>query len=84
VSSAPDLEVVERHPAGDTGTPPLVLVHGLGHGAWCWELWQEAAAAAGHSSYAVSLRGHGGSGGRLRTRWREPLKTLLDWLPAAR
>lgn len=44
--------------------PPLLLVHGLGHGAWCWEAWLPAAAERGYSAYALSLRGHGGSGGQ--------------------
>jgi pimeloyl-ACP methyl ester carboxylesterase len=61
------LEIVPRHPATDPEHPPLLFVHGLGHGAWCWEKWQEAAAEAGYASYAVSLRGHGNSAGRLRT-----------------
>ena len=61
------LEVLERRPAEDTGRPPLLFVHGLGHGAWCWEHWLDAAAEAGYPAYAVSLRGHGGSPGRLRT-----------------
>jgi pimeloyl-ACP methyl ester carboxylesterase len=61
------LEVVERQPTNDDGRPPLLFVHGLGHGAWCWEHWLAAAAVAGYPSYAVSLRGHGGSDGRLRT-----------------
>ncbi len=44
--------------------PPLLFVHGLGHGAWCWsEHWLAAAAERGYPAYAVSLRGHGGSGG---------------------
>jgi pimeloyl-ACP methyl ester carboxylesterase len=48
----------------DTNRPPLLFVHGLAHGAWCYnEHWQDAAADRGYSSYAVSLRGHGGSGG---------------------
>ena len=66
-TSPSGLEVVERQPSTDTGRPPLLFVHGLGHGAWCWENWQAAAADAGYASYAVSLRGHGGSSGRLRT-----------------
>jgi pimeloyl-ACP methyl ester carboxylesterase len=41
----------------------LLFVHGLGYGAWCWEDWMSAAAAAGYESWAVSLRGHGGSAG---------------------
>jgi pimeloyl-ACP methyl ester carboxylesterase len=59
--------MVERHPDADEALPPLLFVHGLGHGAWCWEHWQVAAAGAGYPTYAVSLRGHGGSSGRLRT-----------------
>ncbi len=47
----------------DSPNPPLVFVHGLGHGAWCFEPWQQAAAERGWSSHALSLRGHGGSGG---------------------
>ena len=61
------LEVVERQSSGAAERPPLLFVHGLGHGAWCWEKWQDAAADAGYDSFAVSLRGHGDSEGRLRT-----------------
>jgi dienelactone hydrolase len=66
-SSSHVLELVERQPPADDGRPALLLVHGLGHGAWCWEHWQAAAAEAGYPAYAVSLRGHGTSAGRLRT-----------------
>jgi pimeloyl-ACP methyl ester carboxylesterase len=66
-SPGPTLELVERQPEVDDGRPPLLFVHGLGHGAWCWEHWLDAAADAGYPAYAVSLRGHGGSSGRLRT-----------------
>ena len=35
--------------------------------AWCFaQNWQAAAAERGYSSYAMSLRGHGGSGGQTR------------------
>src|SRR5690242_6388280 len=59
--------MIERRPADAGGRPPLLFVHGLGHGAWCWENWLTDAAEAGYPSFAVSLRGHGGSDGRLRT-----------------
>lgn len=50
-----------------TRTPPLLFVHGLAHGAWCFaENWLPAAAERGYPAYAVSLRGHGGSGGTTR------------------
>ena len=54
------LEVLPDEP--DPAKPPLLFVHGAWHGAWCWqEHWMPAAAAAGWRTYAVSLRGHGGS-----------------------
>ena len=50
-----------------TRKPPILFVHGLAHGAWCWrEHWMPAAADRGFPTYAVSLRGHGDSGGRKR------------------
>jgi pimeloyl-ACP methyl ester carboxylesterase len=50
-----------------TRKPPILFVHGLAHGAWCWrEHWMPAAAERGFPVYAVSLRGHGDSGGRKR------------------
>lgn len=63
---APALELLERQPSRDDGRTPLLFVHGLGHGAWCWEHWLDAAAEAGHPAFAVSLRGHAGSSGRVR------------------
>jgi pimeloyl-ACP methyl ester carboxylesterase len=64
--SGPVLEL--RAPAATGGDrPPLLFVHGLGHGAWCWDQWRAVAEKAGYPAYAVSLRGHGESTGRLRT-----------------
>ncbi len=56
------LQIRSVEVAGDN--PPLLFVHGLGHGAWCFEPWQDLAAARGFSSHALSLRGHGDSGGQ--------------------
>lgn len=59
-------------PSGGDDRPPLLFVHGMNHGAWCFaEHWMPAAAERGWSSWAVSLRAHGGSGGHddLR-RWK--------------
>jgi pimeloyl-ACP methyl ester carboxylesterase len=56
------VEVLPDDP--DPDKPPLLFVHGAWHGAWCWqERWMPAAAERGWRTYAVSLRGHGGSGG---------------------
>ncbi len=65
--SKPEHLEVRAHEVPGTDRPPLLFLHGLGHGAWCYaEHWQAAAAARGYSSYAMSLRGHGGSGGQTR------------------
>ena len=62
-------EVRSALPTGPTDRPPLLMVHGVAHGAWCFEEnWVPAAAERGWPSYAVSLRGHGGSGGVRRLR----------------
>jgi pimeloyl-ACP methyl ester carboxylesterase len=62
-------EVISAQPAEPTGRPPLLMVHGVAHGAWCYgENWVPAAAAQGWPSYAVSLRGHGGSAGARHLR----------------
>jgi pimeloyl-ACP methyl ester carboxylesterase len=56
------VEVLPDDP--DPSKPPLLFVHGAWQGAWCWqEHWMPAAAAQGWRTYAVSLRGHGGSEG---------------------
>ena len=46
-------------PATD-GRPPVLLVHGAYHGAWCWEHWIARLAAEGRAVHAIDLRGHGG------------------------
>jgi len=72
------IEVEQRRVAGEValellacpvgGTPPpLLFVHGAYVGAWCWaEHWLPWFAAQGYPAYALSLRGHGHSGGRER------------------
>lgn len=40
---------------------PLLFVHGMWHGAWCWQEWQELFAAWGWESVSFSQPGHAGS-----------------------
>lgn len=65
-------EILTRLPEGPAFRPPLLFVHGALHGAWCWdENWMPEAASRGWPTYAVSLRGHGASGGRSQlNRWK--------------
>jgi pimeloyl-ACP methyl ester carboxylesterase len=59
------LEVRSRLPRTASTKPPLLFVHGGYCDAWCWEpFFLPWFAARGFPSYALSLRGHGASGGR--------------------
>jgi pimeloyl-ACP methyl ester carboxylesterase len=68
----PNLEVRSRLPAraagkknGNGRKPPLLFVHGGYADAWCWEpYFLPWFAGLGYAAHAVSLRGHGASGGR--------------------
>lgn len=58
----------------------LVLVHGICHGAWCWENFINFFTGHGYQCYAISLPGHGGSSGK------EQLKKycLSDYMDAVK
>jgi pimeloyl-ACP methyl ester carboxylesterase len=58
------LEIRKRLPAQRSARPPLLFVHGGYCDAWCWEPYVLPwFAARGYPAYALSLRGHGRSGG---------------------
>ena len=62
--SEPRLEVRKRLPATESRKPPLLFVHGGYCDAWFWEpYFLPWFAARGYAAYALSLRGHGTSGG---------------------
>ena len=48
---------------------PIVMHHGMWHGAWCWQGWQELLAEWGWESHAHSLPGHAGSPVQWPIRW---------------
>jgi pimeloyl-ACP methyl ester carboxylesterase len=51
---------------------PIVLVHGMWHGSWCWSLVTEELAARGLRSVAVDLDGHGLKARPPRSKWDRP------------
>lgn len=64
VLAAPELEVISHEPHQPVSRTPLLFVHGAYAGAWCWEeFFLPYLARQGFSVHAVSLRGHGRSGG---------------------
>lgn len=65
-TAPPKLEVLHRPAATPAGARPLLFVHGAYAGAWCWdEHFLPYFARQGFDSYALSLCGHGDSGGSL-------------------
>jgi pimeloyl-ACP methyl ester carboxylesterase len=63
--SEPKLEVRSRRPRGASRRPPLLFVHGGYCDAWCWEPhFLPWFAERGYAAHALSLRGHGESGGK--------------------
>ncbi len=64
------VEVLERKAMSGELNVPILCVHGAHHAAWCWaENFLPYFAQNGYDSYALSLRGHGGSEGHDRLRW---------------
>ena len=59
------LEVLHKEPVVKKMGKTLLFIHGVGHGAWCWEKYMDYFSEAGYDCYALSLRGHCGSKGHL-------------------
>ncbi|MEX0345277.1 MAG: alpha/beta hydrolase [Rhizobiaceae bacterium] len=56
--------------SANPGNPPILLVHGAWHGAWCWaETFVPYFAEKGFEVYAIDLRGHGKSPAVKSMRW---------------
>ncbi len=61
------LETITRLPQTQTHATPLLFIHGMWHGAWCWdEFFLPFFAEQGYRAAALSLRGHAGSEGKIR------------------
>jgi alpha-beta hydrolase superfamily lysophospholipase len=62
-----NIEILSRSPQSQTHTTPLLFIHGMWHGAWCWdETFLPFFAEHGYCATALSLRGHTGSEGKIR------------------
>jgi hypothetical protein len=76
------LEVISQPAHGDAKPTPLLFVHGLWHGAWCWDDGFLAYfAARGYHAHAVSLSGHGSSPGAIR--WIRSPRLIRDVIDTA-
>lgn len=65
-----NLEIISKHPVASPHPTPLLFIHGMMHGAWCWDVhFLDYFAQHGFAAHAVNLRGHGDSDGRKGLRW---------------
>ena len=73
------LEVLTQKPASIAKQARLLFVHGMWHGAWCWEKYfLPYFAGKGYVASAMSLRGHGKSPGRDKLRWTSLADYVAD------
>lgn len=64
------LDIISKLPAERRHLTPLLFIHGMFHGAWCWDVhFLEYFRQHGFAAHAVNLRGHGDSEGREKLRW---------------
>jgi len=64
------LEMISKHPVNSQHPTPILFIHGMMHGAWCWDVHcLDFFAQRGFAAHAVNLRGHGNSEGRKNLRW---------------
>lgn len=56
------IEIIVEKPISSPRATPILFVHGMWHGAWCWqEFFLPYFAKHNYVTYALSLRGHGKS-----------------------
>ncbi|HED35437.1 MAG TPA: alpha/beta hydrolase [Gammaproteobacteria bacterium] len=55
------IEKVVLKPVQANKLPPILLVHGAWHAAWCWEVFAQALNQKGYEVHYFSLPGHGGT-----------------------
>lgn len=73
------LEVITREPESDARNTPVLFVHAMFHGAWCWEEhFLPYFAEHRYVVHAMSLRGHAGSEGHERLRWTSVADYVSD------
>lgn len=79
---------LRAYPAEAPTGPPLLFVHGVMHGAWCWEeRFIPWFTDRGHACYTLDLPGHGRDRDRFSHRlrlkdYRRRVLDALDLLPA--
>jgi pimeloyl-ACP methyl ester carboxylesterase len=55
------VSVTKYSPPQPTDKPPVIMVHGGQHAAWCWENWATLFSEAGYEVHALDWYNHGDS-----------------------
>jgi pimeloyl-ACP methyl ester carboxylesterase len=64
------LELISKYPDNKIHGKHLLFIHGVWHGAWCWDKYfLSYFAQKGYCAHALSLRGHGKSDGKKSFFW---------------
>jgi pimeloyl-ACP methyl ester carboxylesterase len=78
------LEIIAKHPVKTQHLTPLLFMHGMLHGAWCWDAhFLDYFSQHGFAAHAVNLRGHGNSEGRQKLHWTRIADFVEDVANAA-
>lgn len=74
------IHTIQKQPKQQSqNKPPVLLLHGAWHGAWCWEgNYLDYFADAGHETWAMDLSGHGESGKKKSLRFTTVDDFLAD------
>ncbi len=73
------LELIHENPKGKAKNTSLLSIHGMWHGAWCWqEYFLPYFSQNGYESFAISLRGHAESDGHEGLRWHSIANYVKD------
>jgi len=71
------LEIIKKSDS-NSKNQPLLFIHGMFHGAWCWEpYFMPYFADLGYDTYAISLRNHAGSESE-KPMWRVRIKEYVE------
>lgn len=77
-----NIETVVLKPTEKNNLPPILLVHGAWHAAWCWEKFADELAKKGHEVHWFSLPGHGRTSLNNKNLNRYSLSDYVQFLSA--
>lgn len=83
ISNSPELKV-QHQCANGSPKGSIIFVHGICHGAWCFENFMDFFSENGYECFALNLRGHGDNPRKdlkdaKLSDYRDDVKTCIDY-----